>query len=209
MTTDKTLYFDKSGLQVTQKLHGVYVASTQRVTCSHIDLKRGHEGIERAGILPHRTGNSIHDDSPAYYGYTVAARAERHRHHLRELAFLQKRYPQPWQPALAKHLAKINQAIATAKAARLTELTPAQITAFETRYTELVDQGLQLNPVPPSRLGNGADRLIFSASGYQCTRARPVCLSAQSVGAPARPERGLGGAGRAGDGAAQSRGTDV
>jgi hypothetical protein len=120
----------------------------ERVTCYHIDPKRGHDGIGRAGILPHRTGNSLHDDWQAYYGYTEAAHAACNSHHLRELAFLQERYPQPWQSALAKLLAEINQAVAVAKAAGLTQLSQAQLTAFESRYVELIDQGLQLNPVP-------------------------------------------------------------
>jgi len=148
IATDETVHFDESGLRVAQKLNWVHSASTERVTCYHIDPKRGHDGMERAGILPHRTGNSMHDDWPAYYGYTEAAHAACNSHHLRELDFLQERYPQPWQPALAKLLDEIKQAVATAKVAGLTELSQGQITTFETRYTELIDQGLQLNPVP-------------------------------------------------------------
>lgn len=146
--TDETVHFDESGLRVAQKLHWVHSASTERVTCYHIDPKRGHDGIERAGILPHRTGNSMHDDWPAYYGYTEAAHAACNSHHLRELDFLQERYPQPWEPLLAKLLDEIKAAVATAKAAGLTELSQTQMTDFETRYTELIEQGLQLNPVP-------------------------------------------------------------
>lgn len=151
--TDETVHFDESGLRVAQKLHWVHSASTARVTCYHIDPKRGHDGIERAGILPHRTGYSMHDDWPAYYGYTQASHAACNSHHLRELAFLEERYPQPWEPALAKLLNDIKQAVATAQAAGLSELSQAQITAFETRYAELIEQGLSLNPVSPKPPG--------------------------------------------------------
>ena len=146
--TDETVHFDESGLRVEQKLNWVHSASTERVTCYHIDPKRGHDGMERAGILPQRTGNSMHDDWPAYYSYTEAAHAACNSHHLRELDFLQERYPQPWQPAMGQLLDEIKQAVATAKATGLTQLSQRQITAFERRYTELIDQGLQLNPVP-------------------------------------------------------------
>lgn len=146
--TDETVHFDESGLRVAQKLNWLHSASTERVTCYHIDPKRGREGIERAGILPHRTGNSMHDDWPAYYGYTEAAHAACNSHHLRELAFLQEQYPQPWQPTLAKLLVEIKQTVAAAKGTGLTELSQAQLTAFESRYVELIDQGLKLNPVP-------------------------------------------------------------
>jgi transposase len=146
--TEETVHFDESGLRVAQKLQWVHSASTERITCYHIDPKRGHDGIERAGILPHRTGNSMHDDWPAYYSYNEAAHAACNSHHLRELDFLQERYPQPWQPQLAKLLNEIKETVASAKTAGLTELAPVQIAAFETRYTELIEQGLQLNPLP-------------------------------------------------------------
>ena len=146
--TEETVHFDESGLRVAQKLYWVHSASTARVTCYHIDPKRGHDGIERAGILPQRTGVSLHDDWPAYYGYTEAAHAACNSHHLRELTFLEERYPQAWEADLAKLLDEIKQAVAVAQAAGLTELTATQMTAFETRYTELIEQGLQLNPVP-------------------------------------------------------------
>jgi len=146
--TAETVHFDESGLRVAQKLQWVHSASTERVTCYHIDPKRGQAGIDRAGILPQRTGPSMHDDWPAYYGYAQAAHAACNSHHLRELIFLEERYPQPWQPAMSELLLEIKQTVAEAKAHGLTELTPAQITAFEARYDELIEQGLQLNPVP-------------------------------------------------------------
>jgi transposase len=67
---------------------------------------------------------------------------------LRELLFLEERYPQPWEPAMTQLLLEIKEAVATAKAQGLTQLPPAQLTAFECRYADLIEQGLQLNPVP-------------------------------------------------------------
>jgi transposase len=146
--TDETVHFDETGLRVVQKLHWLHSASTERVTCYHIDPKRGQAGIDRAGILPQRTGNSCHDDWPPYYRYSQAAHTSCNSHHLRELAFLQERYPQPWQPLLAELLLEIKHRVAEAKAQGLTQLNPAQITSFQRRYTELIQQGLQLNPLP-------------------------------------------------------------
>lgn len=146
--TDETVHFDETGLRVAQKLHWLHSASTGRVTCYHIDPKRGQAGMERAGILPHRTGNSCHDDWAPYYSYSQATHVSCNSHHLRDLAFLQERYPQPWQPLLAELLLEIKQRVAEAKAQGLTELDPRQIASFEARYTELIKQGLQLNPTP-------------------------------------------------------------
>lgn len=100
--TDETVHFDESGLRVAQKRHWVHSARTERVTVYHLDPKRGQVGIDRTGILPHRTGPSMHDDWPAYYGYTEASHAACNSHHLRELLLLEERYPQAWEPAMVK-----------------------------------------------------------------------------------------------------------
>jgi transposase len=146
--TKETVHFDESGLRVTQKLQWVHSASTERVTYYHIDPKRGQAGIDRAGILPYRTGPSMHDDWQPYYGYAEVRHASCNGHHLRELVFLEERYPQAWEPAMTKLLLEIKQMVTAAKAQGLTELPPVQIAAFEVRYDELIEQGLHLNPVP-------------------------------------------------------------
>ena len=154
--TDDTVHFDESGLRVNQKLNWIHSASTKWVTCYHVDPKRGQAGIDRAGILPKRTGNSMHDDWTPYYSYSDAQHNSCNAHHLRELDFLQERYPQEWEGEMAKHLVTIKEVVEEAVAQGLTCLTAEQITAFEARYDELVEQGLALNPVPerpPGRRG--------------------------------------------------------
>jgi transposase len=154
--TEDTAHFDESGLRVQGKLNWIHSASTERVTCYHVDSKRGQEGIDRAGILPERTGNSMHDDWKPYYSYPNARHDACNAHHLRELAFLQERYPQEWEGEMAKHLVAIKAAVEEALAQGLTCLTPEQLTAFEAHYDELVEQGLALNPLterPPGKRG--------------------------------------------------------
>jgi len=146
--TDETVHFDESGLRVQGKLYWIHSASTERVTCYHVDPKRGQEGINRAGILPKRSGNSMHDDWKPYYTYTNARHDACNAHHLRELDFLQERYPQDWEGELVKHLLAIKQAVEEAVAQGLTGLNDQQLITFETRYDELVEQGLALNPLP-------------------------------------------------------------
>ena len=154
--TDETVHFDESGLRVQGKLYWVHSASTERVTCYHVDPKRGQEGIARAGVLPKRSGNSMHDDWKPYYTYANARHDACNAHHLRELDFLQERYPQDWEGALAKHLLAIKQAVEEAVAQGLTRLNDQQLVTFEAHYDELVEQGLALNPLPerpPGRRG--------------------------------------------------------
>jgi len=146
--TEETVHFDESGLRVNQKLNWIHSASTQRLTCYHVDLKRGQEGINRAGILPKRTGNSMHDDWKPYYSYRDAQHNACNAHHLRELAFLQERYPQDWEGEMAKHLVLIKAAVEDALTQRRDGLSAEQIATFEARYDELIEQGLGLNPLP-------------------------------------------------------------
>lgn len=146
--TEETVHFDETGIRVDKKLYWVHSASTQRATCYHIDPKRGQEGIDRAGVLPERTGNSMHDDWASYYGYEKAQHASCNAHHLRDLDFLQEQHPQAWEGEMVKCLIDIKKAVETAKAQGLSNLPKEQSDAFQARYDQLVEQGLALNPAP-------------------------------------------------------------
>jgi len=146
--TDETVHFDETGLRVNQKLNWVHSASTKRATYYHVDPKRGWAGIDRAGIMPKRTGNSMHDDWSSYYKYEKAHHASCNAHHLRELDFLQEQYPQPWEGEMVECLMAIKKAVEEALVQGRSALPAEQITAFESRYDALVEQGLALNPVP-------------------------------------------------------------
>lgn len=152
--TADTVHFDESGLRVAQKLYWVHVVSTERVTYYHLDPKRGQVGIDGAGVLPERTGPSQHDDWKPYYSYSQAEHIACNAHHLRELIFLEERYPQAWEAAMRHLLVEIKEAVATAITQGLTELSPDQIAAFEARYDELLGQGFELNPVPEKPPGH-------------------------------------------------------
>jgi transposase len=154
--TEETVHFDESGLQINGKLHWIHSASTRWVTYYYVDPKRGQQGMDRAGILPTRTSNRMHDDWASYYNYPDTRHASCNAHHLRALNFLQERYPQEWEGELAKLLVAIKEAVEKAVERGLTCLPIEQLTAFEARYDELVTQGVALNPVaerPPGKRG--------------------------------------------------------
>jgi transposase len=154
--TEETVHFDESSLRVQGDLDWIHSASTPQVTCYHIDPKRGKEGIDRAGVLPKRKGWSMHDDWESYYRYLEAHHASCNAHHLRQLEFLQERYPQPWEGELAQWLVTIKTAVEEAVANGQTGLSPEQRSDFEARYDQLVAQGLALNPPlekPPGKRG--------------------------------------------------------
>jgi transposase len=146
--TEEAVHFDETSLRVEQSNHWVHSAGTERATNYHLDKKRGSVGIDHAGILPKRTGKCVHDDWAAYYTYQNADHASCNTHHLREFAFLQERYPQDWEDEMVEHLLFIKKTVAEAVARGQPCLPQEQLMAFETRYDELVQQGLTLNPVP-------------------------------------------------------------
>lgn len=151
--TEEPVHFDESGLRVEQTNYWVHSAGTERATKYHLDEKRGALGIDRAGILPKRTGKCVHDDWRAYYTYENAEHVSCNAHHLREFAFLQERYPQDWEGLMVEHLLAIKKAVAEALAQGQTCLLPEQGKTFESRYDELVQQGLALNPLPERAVG--------------------------------------------------------
>lgn len=146
--TEEPVHFDESSLRVEKKNQWVHSAGTERATYYHLDEKRGTVGIDNAGILPNRLGKSVHDDWSAYYTYTDAAHVSCNAHHLREFAFLQERYPQPWEDKMVKLLLNIKQTVAESVAQGQSCLPPEQVLLFEKSYDELVEEGLTLNPAP-------------------------------------------------------------
>ena len=64
----EVLHVDASGLRVTDKLHWLHVASTDRLTSYEVHAKRGQEAMDDAGILGEFTGTAVHDHWKPYLG---------------------------------------------------------------------------------------------------------------------------------------------
>ena len=143
--TPDTVHLDETGAHVATQLYWIHVASTARLTYLLPHARRGRQAHAAVGILPKRTGRVMHDDYTSYWQDAPAQHATCNAHHLRELAFLEERYPQPWVTKLIQLLLEIKQAVADAEQAGQT--AGAQEAAFEQRYQELLDQGLQARPV--------------------------------------------------------------
>ncbi len=60
-------HFDESGIRLKKNLNGLHVASTEQLTCYHIDPKRGQSAMEIMGILPAFQGYAVHDHWTSYY----------------------------------------------------------------------------------------------------------------------------------------------
>src|SRR4051812_7867421 len=85
LTSAELVHADETGLRVAGRLHWLHVASSTRFTALFCHRKRGKEGIDAAGVLPHCTGIVVHDAFAPYARYRSATHALCNAHLLREL----------------------------------------------------------------------------------------------------------------------------
>jgi transposase len=146
-------HFDETGCYVENKRYWLHVACTATLTYYAIHAQRGRQGSTAAGVLPDFRGIAVHDGYAAYWAYECG-HALCNAHLLRELLFLVERYQQGWAQELADLLREMLAATQAAHAAGAAVLPAEQVTAFATRYAELVAAGLAANPVqarPPDQ----------------------------------------------------------
>jgi len=151
--TEEPVHSDETGLQVEGKLAWVHVASTERATYLEAQPKRGKLALDEIGILPQRTGKKVvHDGYKSYEQYTEIDHVRCNAHHLRELVFIEEQYEQDWAKGMGQLLVEIKHAVDSAKEQGQAALTQRQLSHFEARYTQLIEQGLEANPPPPAPL---------------------------------------------------------
>jgi transposase len=148
--TEEPVHSDETGLRVEGQLAWTHVASTERATCLEVHPKRGKVALDEMGILPQRTGKPVvHDGYTSYEQYPDLEHRRCNAHHLRELVFIEEQYEQEWATGMGHLLVEIKRAVDGAKEQGQVALTKRQLTDFETRYNQWIEQGLEANP-PPS-----------------------------------------------------------
>lgn len=147
LVNSDVVHFDESGLRVEGQLHWLHVAGTKTLTYYGVDRKRGQEGMQAIGILPHFVGRAVHDHWQSYFAFEQCQHALCNAHHLRELQFIQDQYQQPWAQAMAQLLLDIKAEVEIAPLDH-TSLPLERLIHFEQRYDNLIAQGLKANPPP-------------------------------------------------------------
>jgi len=147
--TDEPVHCDETGLRVEGKLYWTHVASTEQATYLQVHPKRGQQALDEIGILPQRKGKVVHDGYSSYDQYPDVEHVRCNAHHLRELVFIEEQYEQEWADGMIDLLVEIKEAVEGAKKQGPIALSDRQQTDFETRYDQLIAQGLQANPPPP------------------------------------------------------------
>ncbi len=151
--TDEPVHSDETGLRVESKLAWTHVASTERATYLEVHPKRGKVALDEIGILPQRTGKPVvHDGYTSYEQYPDLEHLRCNAHHLRELVFIEEQYEQDWAKGMGQLLVEIKRAVDSAKEQNRVALTKRQVSDFEARYNQWIEQGLEANPPPPKAL---------------------------------------------------------
>ena len=146
--TEEPVRFDETGVRLGGKLGWLHSASTEQATYYEIHNRRGSEAMNSIGILPERTGWSIHDYWKAYLKYSKTKHGLCNAHNLRDLIFILEIEKQPWAGEMLNLLLKIKQTVETAKEHNQTALSDEQIASFNVQYDQIVAAGLLINPTP-------------------------------------------------------------
>ena len=134
------LHADETGAKVNGKLHWCHVACCAGGTLYTVHEQRGFEALKAAGVLPDFEGVVVHDAWNTYFRLP-GAHALCNAHLLRELRKLDEHDGQLWAGELRRELQQVYH---LQKSGTLTE---QQKKAFYKRFDELVEAGLEANPV--------------------------------------------------------------
>jgi transposase len=145
-TTAPVAGFDETGVRATGSLHWLHTVSTHFLTWYYAHKRRGCEAMDAAGILADYRGCAVHDFWKSYFDYDCD-HALCNGHLLRELVFLWEEQSQKWAKAMIDHLLAIKKAVATASAAGLSALPPADQERFLKGYERIVQAGYAQNPL--------------------------------------------------------------
>lgn len=151
--TEKPVHFDETGARVNGTLEWLHSASTEQATSYAIHPKRGGEAMDDIGILPQRTGWSIHDAWQPYLNYVDAKHGLCNAHLVRELVFLIERYRQAWAKDFLALLLNMKEKVDAAQSQGQASLSELQLAAFEQVYDQIVERGERANPPPVRQPG--------------------------------------------------------
>ena len=105
MVTSELGHFDETGTRVEGKTIWVHNASNSEYTYLTVSEKRGKDGMDEGGVLPHFTGKAVHDCWGPYWKFMLIIHAICCAHILRELIGVVDNHPeQTWATAFIELL---------------------------------------------------------------------------------------------------------
>jgi len=142
----QVLNVDETGMRVNGIRQWLHVASTEILTAYGHHRKRGSQAMDDLQILPRFRGTMIHDFWAPYFRYP-SRHALCNAHLLRELKGITENYHQNWSEQMYNLIREIKGAVDEIRE-HSGALDPRQVSYFEERYRQIIESGMQENPVP-------------------------------------------------------------
>lgn len=132
ITRSPVVHFDETGVRAGGRGRWLHSSSTQTLTFYALHDRRGTQGIDHAGVLPHFEGIAVHDGWPQYRAYTGAIHALCNAHHLRELLAIIEQDPeeQSWAAKIDMLLRALHATVQETKAVGEQALDPWTLAGY-------------------------------------------------------------------------------
>jgi transposase len=142
------VHFDETGVRAGGRGRWLHSSSTKTLTFYALHDRRGTEGIDHAGVLPHFEGIAVHDGWPQYRTYTSATHALCNSHHLRELLAIIEQDPegQSWAAKIDMLLRALHATVQETKTAGEQSLDPWTLAGYRAAYEQIIVLGHQQSP---------------------------------------------------------------
>lgn len=145
------IHCDETGTRVDGKTWWVHNASDRDFTFLSINRKRGHIGMDAAGILPDFHGTIVHDCWGSYWKYPDVTHSVCCAHLLRELNGVEENHPeQTWAARFKELLLAMKKIKDKALADGKDAVSYYHLHKFDKQYDEIIQTAYKENPVPES-----------------------------------------------------------
>jgi transposase len=145
----EVVHFDETGFRTAGKLAWVHSASAGKFALFTVHARRGKDGMEAAGVLPHFRGIAVHDAWAPYDTFEdVAAHALCGAHVLRELVAVTETgtdLDRTWAQQAIDALLALNEAAEAARAAGQDAIDADTRSKHEDWYRKAAETGITLN----------------------------------------------------------------
>jgi transposase len=145
---------DETGFRIAGKTQWLHTVATESLTLYRVSARRGDVPKGLAG------GVVVHDGFKSYGGLAGADHALCNAHHLRELKALIAFDHEPWAERMRDLLRDANRAVGEARARADKALEPPVLAVFETRFWDILREGLAFHRKLPRlpRPARGRDK---------------------------------------------------
>jgi transposase-like protein len=143
---------DETGCTLNGKRHWLHVFCTAKLSCFHIDSKRGYEAMEAMGLLARFRGSLVHDCLGAYFKFLHMLHYLCLAHIQRELIFLHENLDQAWAQDMIKLLLEaktLSEKAEVDEQSGRTKIPKKTKRRIKKRYDKIIEEGKKINPEPP------------------------------------------------------------